>query len=349
MILLALALSYSTLIQQADRAREQNRLDEAIALYQKAARLRPQQGEPWWYLGMCHYERDQYPQAERAFARLVVLHPKQGAGWAMLGLSAFKNRKYKPALAALRKAHAFGVPKTNDMDKVARYHLVILLNRFGHFEMASGLLMTFVVENAVTPLVEQAAGLAALRLNFLPEETPTALREPVALAGQACILAWQKRTADAQALARQLLQRFPGQANAHYLLGYLYLLENNPRAIDEFQAELEQNPNHVQARLQIAYEYFRQGRAADGLPYAEQAVRLAPQDFTARNILGRIYLQLNRVSDAVRELELAVQYAPASPEAHFHLATAYNRSGRKQDAARHQSIFAKLSEARTKE
>jgi tetratricopeptide (TPR) repeat protein len=309
-------------------------------------KLQPASAEAWWYLGLCLSDKERYAEAAGAFTNVTAQLPRQGAGWAMLGISQFHLKEYGQALASLRKAQQLKVPALNGLDRVARYHFAILLNREGQFEIASGVLMTFVAENAVTPLVETATGISALRMKMLPADLPGHRQEAVNVAGEAVILGWQKRTADAIRKAGALLEKYPEQPNANYLMGYLLLLDHSPKAIEYFERELKLQPDHVQARLQIAYEYVNRGQAEKGLEYAKQAVALAPDDFIARDILGRILLALDNVKAAVPELETAVKLQPESAEAHLHLATAYNRSGRREDAARHREIFAKLEKER---
>ncbi|HYO81448.1 MAG TPA: tetratricopeptide repeat protein [Bryobacteraceae bacterium] len=335
-------------LAQANAAREANRPDEAIALYRQVLKTSPANAEAWWYLGLLLYEKDKHTEAAQAFSKVAVQQPKQGAGWAMLGITEYRNGRYDQALAHLRKAHSLGVPPLNNLDKVARYHLVALLNRSGEHDLASGLLLMFVRDAAITPSVKKVAGIAALGMKVLPEEIKPEQREPITIAGEASMLAWQKRNPEARAEGTKLLARYPKLANVHYLMGYLLLLENDGNCVDYFKRELELDPEHVPARLQIAYELLRRGEAAAGLPYAEEAIQRAPANFVGRNIYGRILLDLDRADEAVRELEHAVKLAPGSAEAHFHLASAYNRAGRKQDAARHREIFSKLEQARSK-
>jgi len=102
----------------------------------------------------------------------------------------------------------------------------------------------------------------------------------------------------------------------------------------------------VPARQQIAFEYIRRGEPAKGRRYAEEAVKLAPQSFAARNALGRILLSLGEVERAVEELETGVKLAPDSPQMHYQLARAYTKAGRKEDAARARKEFLRLEKIR---
>jgi tetratricopeptide (TPR) repeat protein len=347
--LLLAFVDFQSLLSQAGKSREGQRIDEAISLYREAVKLQPASAEAWWYLGLCLNDKQRYDEAAKAFASVAAQLPRQGAGWAMLGISQFRLKQYDKALESLRKAHQWKVPALNGLDRVARYHFAILLNRAGQFDLASGLLMTFVAENAVTPLVNTATGTSALRMNVLPGDLPPTREEVVKLAGEAVILGWQKRPSEAIRKAGILLDKYPEQPNANYLMGYLLLLDQNPKSMEYFERELKLQPDHVQARLQIAYEYVNRGQPEKGLAYAKQAATLAPGDFIARDMLGRILLAVDDVQAAVPELESAVKLQPDSAEAHLHLATAYNRSGRKEAAAREREIFGRLEKERKSE
>jgi len=340
------AEAFPKLMQEALQNREQGRLDASTAAYRKALALRPSAAEAWWYLGLNYYDGDKYPECEDAFRNMVVHDKKHGGGWTLLGLCEFKNGKYEPAFAHIVRGRQLGIPPGSELEKVAHYHYVMLTNKIGQFEFGAGLLSDYARVAPQTPQLTEMSGLNALRLNLLPSEIGRDQRDLVQRAGRAAMLAWQKKTAEAKAEVEELIRHYPKQPNVHYLLGYILLLENSDGMFAAFLKELEISPKHVQARLQIAHEYLRRGELAKGLDYAKQAVELAPKEFTARNIHGRILLGLGQTAEAVGELETAAKLAPTSPEAHFHLAAAYARAGRKLDAEKHRKIFAKLNEAR---
>lgn len=332
--------------RRALQARQSGRLEESIKLFRQALAVRPVDPESWWYQGLNFYDLDRYGEAEQAFEKLTRQDPGNGAAWAFLGLCEFRNRKYKDSFAHLVFAKRYGIQSGSELERVAHYHYVMLANKIGQFELASGLLAELTKTRPDAPMLEEMAGLSALRLSLLPTEIPPDKREQVLLAGRAAVLAWKLRRDDAIKEAAALLEKYPALPNAHYLMGYLLLLQHSDRALDEFRKELEISPNHIQARLQIAYEYMQRGQAEKGLPYAQEAVRLGPNDFTAHNICGRLLLDQNRLDEAIKHLETAVKLAPTSPEAHFHLSNAYSRSGRKELAEKHRKAFRALQKAR---
>ncbi|MCX7604281.1 MAG: tetratricopeptide repeat protein [Bryobacteraceae bacterium] len=341
----AQAARIEQLMKDGEAARQAELLEEAIRIYSEVVRLAPRKAEAWWYLGLAHYDRDNYAEAERAFARLVILDPQHGAALAMLGLAEYQNGKYDLALKHLLAAKTARepLPAGTEMDTVARFHLIALLNRAGRHDLANVLLQEFAREKPETPLLIQAAGINLLRLPHLPGKVPPADREAVELAGRAVLLAWKGRHEDARREAEALAARFPGRPNVHYTLGYVHLLAADDEAMSaEMQKELEVTPGHVQARLQLANYWLKQGEAARGLPYAQQAVELAPEDFVAHQILGRLLLDLGRLKESIAELEQAVRLAPECLQCHTVLANAYARAGRAADAERQLRIRADI-------
>ncbi len=342
--------SAEELAKQALAARESGQTERSVELYRLALALDSGNTEGWWYQGLNYYDLDRYEECEDAFLKVTEQMPQNGGAFAFLGLCETQNNKYKTAFAHLVLAQQKGIPPGTELETIVRYHYIALANKIGQFELSAGLLNEIVShpQRDIPNLVE-LAGLSALRLKYLPEEIPEDKKEPVMLAGRATVLAWRKRLPEAFKESGTLLEKYPRQSNAHYLRAYLLLQEHSEDAIAEFEKELEITPDHVQARLQIAYEYLQRGQAPKGLPYAEKAVLLAPSDFTAHNIYGRLLLDAGKLDIAVSHLQTAVTLAPTSPEAHFHLSAALNRAGRKEEAERHRKLFLDLKAEREKQ
>ncbi|MEJ5367494.1 MAG: tetratricopeptide repeat protein [Bryobacteraceae bacterium] len=334
------------LMKDGEAARSAELIDEAIRIYSEVVRLAPRRAEAWWYLGLAHYDKDQYAEAERAFARLVVLDPQHGAALAMLGLTEYQNGKYDAALKHLLAAKTARepLPAGSEMDTVARFHLIALLNRAGQHDLASVLLQEFAKEKQETPLLVEATGINLLRLPHLPGKVPQEDREAVELAGRAVLLAWRGQHEEARKLGEALVARFPDRANVHYTLGYVHLMAASDEAMAaEMEQEIRVTPNHIPARLQLADYWLKQGEAEKGLPYARQALELAPDLFMTHQMLGRLLLDLGRVKESIRALEKAVQLAPECLLCHSVLANAYARDGRAADAEKQLKIRAEIA------
>ena len=338
--------AFEKLAAQANAAREADRLDEAIPLYLQALKLRPKWSEGWWYVGSMFYERDQYREGRDAFRNLAVVDPKFGTAWTMLGLCEFQLAEYDEALKHLRHGNSFGFGDRHELRRVARYHEAILLNRAESYELAYDVLSRFMDKQNESPDVIVALGLAMLRMPHLPASIPPAKREMVFKTGRAAYLAAINRVLDAQREFQELVAAFPAEPGVHYAHGVFLLRDSPDTALDEFRRELTLSPNHVAARLQIAFEYIKRNQHAAGLPFAEEAARLAPDLFATHNALGRILLETGDLDRAIRELEAGARLAPDSPEMYFALARAYSRAKRPQDAARARAEFSRLDKLR---
>jgi tetratricopeptide (TPR) repeat protein len=338
--------TFETLSRRADAAREADRADEAIDLYQKALDLKSDWTEGWWYLGTLFYEKDRYAEASSAFARVSELKPKGGPGWAMLGLCEFQLKQYDQALDHLQRGRALGLVRDSHLTAVTRYHTAILLNWSGESEAALQILYAMARDEQESDAVVAALGITALRMHILPAALTEDKRGIVMKAGRAEYLAGQRHVAEAARRFDELAAAYPAEPGVHYARGVFLLASDADKALEEFRKELEISPQHVNARLQIAFEYIKRADYTAGRPYAEQAVKLDPSAFAARNALGRILLELGQTTRAIEELETGLKLAPDSPETCYALARAYTRAGRKQEANRARAEFNRLDKLR---
>ena len=93
--------SFDTLSRQAAAARDANRLDEAVALYRRALKIRPSWDEGWWNLGSITYDQDKYAECAPAFQKLLAIKPELAPGWIMSGLCEYALHNYAGARKSL--------------------------------------------------------------------------------------------------------------------------------------------------------------------------------------------------------------------------------------------------------
>jgi tetratricopeptide (TPR) repeat protein len=334
--------SFDVLARTAAEAREAGRLDDAVAAYRRAVRLRPAWDEGWWYLATALYEQQQDATARDAFTRFLALKPDTGRAFALRGLCEFRLREYDRALADLRKAQTLGIGGNLELTRSAWYHTAILLLRNGQFELAVEPLTMLARSEPESASLADAIGLLLLRRAFLPADIPPGSRDVVAAAGRAGYSWFGRAGAQADTRFRALVDRYPDAPNVHYAYGAFLLQSDSDKALLEFRREIAVNPQSPYPHLEIAFELLRRGDARAAGASAREAVRLEPDSPAARNALGRALVELGDLQAAIEELQTAVKLAPESPEMHFALANAYARAGRKQDAARERAIFTKL-------
>jgi tetratricopeptide (TPR) repeat protein len=340
--------TFDDLAHRAALARDGGRLDEALALYRQALRLRPGWATGWWYVGTILYDQDRYADARDTLRKLVALEPDKAPASALLGLCEFQTGEYDLSLGDLRKALALGIDDDAQIGAVTRYHAAILLSRSGEFEISFETLRRLARQNHDSENVVVAFGIAVLRKPVLPADLPADEREAVLVAGRAAYNWAARRNPAARAGFEALIVRYPKLPNVHYVFGTFLLDQDADAALEEFGKELERSSTHVPSLLQISLERIKRGQFAVGRPFAERAVSLAPNNFVARNVLGRILLEMDDVAGAIEQLEAGVRLAPGSAETHFALARAYARADRASDASRERATFKKLEAERLK-
>jgi tetratricopeptide (TPR) repeat protein len=335
--------TFSQLAEKAKNASEENRLDEAAALYGRALAMRPRWAEGWWSLGTIKYDQNHYAQAAHAFTRVVTLQPSNGTAHAMLGLCQYELSNYKSALRNLMAADRLGILKDEQLRKVAVYHLGLLQLRTRTFSAAKKTLGQLATDGVRSKDLSTALGMAALLVRpqeAPPEGTPGA--SVVQQAGDAEALLATNDFDGAKQIYNSLTTEYPDYPNLHFAFGML-LLETHEidAAVAEFRREIQNHPRHVLARLEIAAVRYRLD-SADGVKYAEEAVKLDPQRPFGHYLLGLLYLDTGNFSAAIPQLETARRTAPNLPEIYFALGNAYARAGRKEEAAQARAVFLRL-------
>ncbi|HEV2763008.1 MAG TPA: tetratricopeptide repeat protein, partial [Pyrinomonadaceae bacterium] len=315
-------------------------------LYRRALKVNSRWDEGWWYLATLLYERDRYAEAADAFARAAELQPKVGGPRAMLALCEFRLGRYDDAFRHIQQARRLGVVDNPELVRVLRYHESLLLLLRGEFEIAQQNLDAMAFEGVESESLTLALGLAVLRVRAVPSLVPPGApeHELIRRAGSAALQSARRNTADAQREFERLAADFPKTPNVHYAHGrYLLAHRDDEGALAAFQRELENSPDSVMARLQIAYIRLKNKEPAAGLPFAEEAVKLSRSAPMAHYLLGRLLFDTGENARAIEQLETAQRLAPEEPKVHFALSRAYAKANRKADAARARETFLRLN------
>lgn len=118
-----------------------------------------------------------------------------------------------------------------------------------------------------------------------------------------------------------VLTYYPNSADAYVGMA---ILQDKHGSSDEAEKALREalkiNPNHVKALNNLAYLLaVTRNRPADALPFAERAVRLAPNVPQVLDTLGYVYTLLGRNKEALPLLEKAATLLPDNPDVKDHL------------------------------
>jgi tetratricopeptide (TPR) repeat protein len=336
--------------KQAEAARKENRVDDAIRLYKKGLAVKPSWDEGWWSLGTLHYSLDQFAEARAAFRHLTAIQPGAGAPWAMLGLSEFELKDYDQSLSHLRHAADLHSGQDEAIADEANFRLALLLTRYQEYEGAMKILSQFAQRNLHDVKFVEGMGIAALRKPLLPSEVVPTDRQLIMDVGRVMYDATALRTTEVLMTAPEvgtefkiLVDKYPETPNIHYLYGSFLMFADADGGLREIKKELEISPAHVPAMVTIAHEYIQRKDFQSALPYAQKAAELEPHSFPALTVFGRVLVEGDLDSKrGIQELEEARKLAPGSPQVRIALATAYTKAGRKEDAARERREFLRL-------
>ena len=211
--------SFETLAADAATAREAGRSDEAMRNYRGAVALRPGWEEGWWYLGTLLYDGDHFEEAIPALRHVVELDPKVGAAWAFLGLCEFETGDFADAYAHLQSAKELGFAESPEVEKVALYHLGLLLNVHGEFERATELIAGAFGPSQFSEQIRTALGLALLRAPILPAQIDSSKDALIHAAGETAVLLANHNRAGAIRALGQMLRDYPDTPYLNYRYG----------------------------------------------------------------------------------------------------------------------------------
>lgn len=110
---------------------------------------------------------------------------------------------------------------------------------------------------------------------------------------------------------------------ADYFLG----MEDYPEAIRRHRAVIEDDPGNALAHYHLGFAYGVVGEHRQELAEYQKAIALGLDDWQLFLNLGLLYLESGQDRDATQVLRLAALLAPDQPETHFNLALAYERRG----------------------
>ena len=338
--------AFQGLATRADDARDRGRLDEAQKLYRRALALNPKWTEGWWSLGTLYYDGDRYAEAERAFDKVVALDPKQGTARAMLGLCEFELGQFDKALRDIETSKTLGVLEDEQLRNVVTYHESVLLQRAGRFEAAKEALSSLCRNGVRSNAVAGTFGLVALRMrDASPPDPNNEAGQVVQHVGRGACLSGAKEYDRAKAEFEQVISRTPHFPLVHYAYGCVLVdARDIAGAVNEFEAEIAEQPKNVLPRLHIAAAEYQVDSAA-GLKFAGEVVQLEPELPLGHYLLGLLLLDTGTYERAVPELEIARKAFPHDGRIDLALATAYAHVGRTQDAARAREEFARKKQA----
>jgi tetratricopeptide (TPR) repeat protein len=279
---------FDAVSSNATTAREAGRIEEAIRDYRASLNLRPDWDEGWWYLGTLSYDVDHFQEAIPALKHFTDVHSEVGAAWAFLGLSEFEIGDHHSAFDHLQQAQRLGFADDPDVEKVAIYHLGLLMNLQGQFEKSAPLLVGTFGKHQFQEQIKVALGMALLRIPLLPSQVDPAKDALINAAGEVATSLANQDIAASKREFQHMLKDYPGTPYLAYGYG-TFLLQNGEYELAErqFRDEGLLRPQSAVPHLGLSSLYLKQERIHEAIEEARSAVALAPQSAAGYQALSQ--------------------------------------------------------------
>jgi len=351
--------------QTAIRLEEEGKNAEAQTTWQAVLKAQPRSAEAYAHLGFLEARQERYKQAVPLYCKAMSLDPAMPGLRMNLGLALFKTGDLKEAISTFERLLS---SEPLSSPEAQRLRTLIGMAHYGLQEYGAAVpdlkqATTADPENLPFRLMLAHSCLAAKQYQCVLDVYHEVLMlnaesaEADMLAGEA--LDEMQDHAGAIQQFRAAVKANPKEPNVHFGLGYLLWTQGQyQEAANEFQAELANVPDHVQALVYLADAYVRMDHPDVAAPLLKKAIRLDQNTAMAHLDLGIVDSKNREWSDALRELKLAAKLSPDNVNVHWHLAKAYQAMGRSSEAsaefektktlikAADDSVFRKINKAR---
>ncbi len=287
--------------------------DKAIAEYQAASTLKPDDYRVHWGLGNAYYWSGKADQAEAEYKAWATGWPKDANAHLLLGLFYMEHAKTQEAIAELKQAAALA-----PCDPSA--HLLLASIYFGQEDYGSAI---HALEQARRIEPQDASTLYMLgNLYYLQGDLEDALQ----------------RLQDAVALK-------PDLAEAHYSLGLVYSdMGEDERSASEHALAVRYAPDDAAYHTALGNAYWRL-QDWDKAAEAYRSALALEDNPDVRVYLGEVYAEQKQYDAAIAEYQKALAANPQSALAYAALGDAYVQMGRLRDALAAYTEQAKIADS----
>jgi tetratricopeptide (TPR) repeat protein len=296
----------------------QGHYKEAVPLYRKALAIGPEVPGLRLNLGLALFKGGDLKEAIQEFSRLEKNHPGDRQLTILIGMAYYGLAEYPQAIPYLKEAAAHDA--RNLPLRLALAHSCLWSKQ----------------NQCVLDVYHEI-----LLLNAESAEADM-------LAGEA--LDAMKDSAGAIQQFRAAVKANPKEPDAHFGLGYLlWIKKQYQEAAGEFQAEIDNDPDHIQAILYLADADIQLNQIEAARPLLEKVLKLDPALGLAHLDMGIVYTGDGRNEDAMRELTEAAKLMPDEVNVHWRLGRLYRAMGKKEEAKAEFDKAGKLNNATDQE
>lgn len=333
--------------QAALALEQQGQNVEAEAAWRIYLKTHPANAEPYAHIGLLEARQEHYKEAVPFYRKALTLNPAFPGLRLNLGLALFKGGELKQAIHEFNLLLKTAPPASPEAQRLT---ILVAMAHYGLNEYAEAV-----------PYLKQAAASDTQNLQLrlaLAHSCLWSKQYQCVLDTYHEILTLNAESAEADMLAgeaqdelkdhigaieqfRAAVKADPKEPDVHFGLGYLLWGQKRyPEAAGEFQAELNNNPNHVQSMIYLADTKMQMNHPEIAEPLLEKAIRIDAGRELAHLDLGILYADAGRKDDALREMKEAAKVAPEDVTVHWRLGRLLKTMGKQEEA---KAEFAKAS------
>ncbi len=325
--------------QAALALEQQGKNAEAEAAWRAYLKVHPADPEPYAQLGLLEARQEHYKEAVPLYRKALAMNPHVKGLRLNLGLALFKLGDLKEALPEFTQSLQEAGPGSPEAQRLT---ILIGMSHYGLAEYAEA--VPFLREAAAADQQSLPLRLALAHSCLWSKQYPCVMdvyheiltlnsesAEADMLAGEA--LDEMKDNEGSTKMFRAAVAANPKEPNVHFGLGYLLWTQKiYPEAAQEFNAELANDPQHVQSLVYLGDTLIQLNQSSDARPILEKAVRLDSAQPLAHLDLGILLSDAGDNEGALRELTLSEKLNPNDVNVHWRLGRLYRTMGRKDEA-----------------
>jgi tetratricopeptide (TPR) repeat protein len=291
-----------SLVERAQEAERQERLDEAVSLYKEILRIRPGWASAELNLGLVYHSRREYNAAIDTLSEALRHNPELHSALLFRGASYYSTGRFDAAAGDLEK---------------------YLQNDPGNPEALSYLADSY-VETLGDGAAEKLASIA-------PDSAWVWLL-------RARNSEQHGRTAEAEQQFERAIAAPDAGLESLVRFGQFQCKQGRfDRCLGFYEKALALEPENPRVSGLAGEVHAMQDRPAKAVPYLERALRANPQETQTRLYLAQCLIRLERVSEAISVL----QAAPEDPDGrvHYLLGRTYQQQGESEKAREAMKVF----------
>lgn len=334
--------------ERAGTAQRQGDLETAVSELRKVIELNPSDARAHGRLGMVYRRLGRLPEAIESLENALRLEPALPRLKILLGFSFQEAGRYQDAIPLL--AESFELERESAVKSVVGQRLVECYLAAADEQRALEVVQKLRQGSPDDPDVLHLALRVYMSLwnsgfQRLLTKAPGSRQARLIVAES---LEAQERFTEAANEYAQVLSMEPELPGIHFQLGRMILRSDtsagggDEKALAEFRKELELNPMHVGALVEIGEIQLKRGRFSEAAQSFSQALKVQPVSVPARLGLAKVRIAEKQWAEALDQLENARKLAPEDEAVAYHLMVAYRALGRTAEARSALDAFQQL-------